>query len=146
MKKIKYFLVICILLLVCILDSETIYASKKTIVYAVMGNQIDTFKVSKGKLYLQSKDNIGYWDYGSGYDYFNTNELNTKKIQFKVSNNCKWTCSFAGDSDEVKRGYTNYKNVKAMVRNDSDEEDIGYMQLRVFVKNKKVIRVDVQTE
>ena len=114
MKKIKYYLVVFVFLLLSLLNLETIYASKKTTVYAVMGNQVDTFKVSKGKLFLRSKDNIEYWDYGSGYDYFNTSILNKKKIQFKVSSRCKWTYSFAGDSDEMKRGYTRYKDVKNM--------------------------------
>lgn len=120
-------------------------SNDKTVIYSAMGNRIETFKVSKGKLILQSKDHIEYWNYGDGYDFFNTNELNAKRVQFQVSNNCQWTYSFVGDPDNMKRGKMNYKKVKEMVDNTVGD-DMGYMQLCIYVKNKKVIRVNVQTE
>lgn len=121
--------------------------TKKIRVYGVLGNQIKSFKVSNKTLHLQSKSDVDYWNYGDGYNYFNTKKVSKKRIKFKMSQHCKWTYSFAGDADGVIRTSTNYNDISQMIRSAiTDDSDMGTIQVRIFVKNKRVIRVDIQTE
>lgn len=147
MNKKIYKVVAAMLFTFCIVTafSNPVQAKSKTTVYVTptlnMMSTKDNFKKSHGRLIIKS-DSWRKHTYTKG-KHPRGKEIGKKKLNYKLAKNCKWTYSYLEYNDDQYYGKSSYKKIKKIFNKSLKEPDHDFM-FRIYVKNKKVVRVDMQ--
>ena len=135
--------------------SITAEAAGKTTVYETNAIYITKFLESKGKLTVKAKHwgsiavtekkrNKGWVRTAERALTGKSKELGEKKLTYKIAKNCKWSWCDTGRNS----GKSSYSRIRKNAKQAREAfckygVDASYGVVQIFVKNKKVVRVNI---
>lgn len=100
------------------------------------------FKKTNGRLIVYS-DSWSKHTYKKG-THKRGSEIGEKKLNYKIAKNCKWTYSYVTYNDDQYEGKSSYKRIKKSVKKALSEPGWDFL-IRIYVKDKRIVRVDTQS-
>lgn len=138
-KRISYLVIVFVLMLSTLYIENTNVDASGKIVYETFLSQIIKFEKSNGKLIVKTKIK---WGEGLGAYEAPTNLKGVKKksLNLKIASDCKWSQSYIGAKSYAKYSYDAFKND---IKNSQSEDGEFEGVVQIFVKDKKVVRVNL---
>lgn len=140
-KKISCLIAIFALIVFALYAGNVEADAAEKVVYETFLSQITKFKQSNGRLIIKTKskwrDEI---EINDAVKYIKG--VKKKSLNLKISSNCKWSQSSIGAKSYAKYSYDALKNDIKDSQSEGGEFE-GLVQ--IFVKDKKVVRVNLMT-
>lgn len=104
-------------------------------IYETCLSQITKFKQSNERLIVKTKIK---WEDNDTVKYIKG--VKKKSLNLKIASNCKWSESYIGAKSYAK---SSYNAIKSYIQSGQREETAFEALVQIFVKDKKIVRVNL---